>query len=176
MDTYGVPTYKEVNPALFTCVTFPFLYGIMYGDVGHGTIQTCAGLFLIFRNRWGQTTGLKDFFKLRYLIFLMGFFSVYSGLIYNDMMSIPINAFWGTCYTEKAPDSNDWVKTPDCVYSFGMDWRWYEATNILTFFNSFKMKLAVILGVMQMTLGIVLRGMNAIYFKDFLSFFTEVIP
>ncbi len=26
VNTYGVPKYKEVNPALFTIVTFPFLY------------------------------------------------------------------------------------------------------------------------------------------------------
>src|SRR4051812_9335639 len=34
VDTYGVPRYKEVNPGLFTIVTFPFLFGVMYGDVG----------------------------------------------------------------------------------------------------------------------------------------------
>ena len=37
---YGVPSYKEINPALFTTVTFPWLFGMMFGDMGHG--------FLIF--------------------------------------------------------------------------------------------------------------------------------
>lgn len=36
VDTYGVPRYKELNPAVFTLVTFPFLFGVMYGDIGHG--------------------------------------------------------------------------------------------------------------------------------------------
>ncbi len=31
VDTYGVPRYKEVNPGLFTIISFPFLFGIMYG-------------------------------------------------------------------------------------------------------------------------------------------------
>lgn len=48
MDTYGVPRYKEANPALFTAATFPFLYGIMYGDMGHGTFILLGGLYLIF--------------------------------------------------------------------------------------------------------------------------------
>ncbi|CAN0490283.1 unnamed protein product, partial [Scytosiphon promiscuus] len=48
VDTYGVPRYKEANPALFTAASFPFLYGIMFGDVGHGFVIFLLGLFLIF--------------------------------------------------------------------------------------------------------------------------------
>merc|ERR550537_190973 len=47
VDTYGVPRYKEINPALFTAATFPFLFGIMYGDIGHGLCVMIAGLYLI---------------------------------------------------------------------------------------------------------------------------------
>lgn len=42
-----------MNPAVFAMITFPFLYGVMYGDVGHGAIVALAGVFLIFRNKWG---------------------------------------------------------------------------------------------------------------------------
>lgn len=38
VDTYGVPSYKEINPAIFTTVTFPFLFGVMFGDMGHGIL------------------------------------------------------------------------------------------------------------------------------------------
>jgi V-type H+-transporting ATPase subunit a len=38
------------------------------------------------------------------------------------------------------------------------------------------MKIAVILGVMHMSLGIVLKGINALYRKDYLEIYFEFIP
>lgn len=47
VDTYGVPRYKEANPALFTIISFPFLFGVMYGDIGHGLFLFLFSLFMI---------------------------------------------------------------------------------------------------------------------------------
>lgn len=38
------------------------------------------------------------------------------------------------------------------------------------------MKAAVILGVFQMLLGTCMKGMNALYFKDYTVFFFECLP
>jgi V-type H+-transporting ATPase subunit a len=46
VNTYGIPSYKEANPAVFTCVTFPFQYGIMFGDIGHGLVLAFIGTVL----------------------------------------------------------------------------------------------------------------------------------
>lgn len=48
-------------------------------------------------------------------------------------------------------------------YSFGMDPIWNLAENRLNFFNSMKMKLSVIVGIAQMTFGVVLSLMNHRY-------------
>lgn len=53
---------------------------------------------------------------------------------------------------------------------------WYLATNELQFVNSLKMKIAVILGVLHMTLGIFLKAVNNIYFNHKLELFHEFIP
>jgi V-type H+-transporting ATPase subunit a len=53
---------------------------------------------------------------------------------------------------------------------------WGIAENKLTYLNSLKMKLAVILGVSQMILGIFVKGGNAIYFSNKIDFFCEFIP
>ena len=47
VDIYGVPRY-QANPALFTAVTFPFLFGVMFGDIGHGVLFTMLGMYLVF--------------------------------------------------------------------------------------------------------------------------------
>jgi len=62
------------------------------------------------------------------------------------------------------------------VYSFGVDPAWHVAENELTFINSFKMKTSVILGVGQMTMGILVKFTNAFYFSNKLELYFECIP
>jgi len=50
------------------------------------------------------------------------------------------------------------------------------ASNELAFQNSLKMKLAVILGIGHMCMGIILKGANAIHFRKPMDFFTEFVP
>jgi len=89
-------------------------------------------------------------------------------------MSIPLSLF-SSCYINDTKKGIAKQKK-DCIYPLGMDPKWYAATNDLTFMNSFKMKWSVIIGVIQMTLGIILRGLNNLYFGDYLGFFFEFIP
>ena len=51
MDSYGIATYQEVNPGLFAVVTFPFLFAVMFGDIGHGLLTTMFALGMIMFER-----------------------------------------------------------------------------------------------------------------------------
>jgi vacuolar-type H+-ATPase subunit I/STV1 len=188
VDTYGVPRYREVNPGVFTIVTFPFLFAVMFGDIGHGAALLAAGLFFVLtRNTWerrarqhrlGELAGML--FHARWMLLFMGIFAVYMGFIYNDLFSLPVNPF-GSHF--KLPDND--VPVPQRrytklwdggVYPFGLDPEWAHAKNELAFRNSFKMKMAVIIGVLHMLLGVALSLFNHVHFGDFISLFGEFIP
>jgi len=145
----------------------------MFGDIGHGFVLFLIGLFLCLSESClrSRLPGLKGFYRIRYLIFLMGIFSTYCGLIYNDFVSIPL-FLRKSCYDLKTGHK----LTKDCQYLFGMDPIWHLSKNELMLYNSLKMKIAVILGVLQMSLGVCLKAMNAVKFKRWLDFFHEFIP
>lgn len=64
----------------------------------------------------------------------------------------------------------------NCVYTFGVDSRWFQSSNMLAFTNNLKMKISVILAILQMSLGILMKGFNAIHFKRPLDFLFEFVP
>lgn len=43
--------YREANPGVFTIVTFPFLFAVMFGDWGHGICLLLGTLVLIVREK-----------------------------------------------------------------------------------------------------------------------------
>lgn len=62
------------------------------------------------------------------------------------------------------------------MYSIGVDPTWYRSSNELTFVNSMKMKISVIFGVAQMSLGILMKAFNAVHFGRPIDFIFEFIP
>jgi V-type H+-transporting ATPase subunit a len=61
----------------------------MFGDIMHGGILTVFGIYLCMSKREKGTLAYK-MGMVRYLFVLMGLFSLYCGLIYNDFSSLPI--------------------------------------------------------------------------------------
>jgi len=179
VNTYGVPRYREINPGLFTIATFPFLFGVMFGDIGHGGLLLAFGAYLcLFKEsiERDKKSMLATILPGRYLLLLQGFFAFYCGFIYNDFMAMPWNLF-GSCYDNHGVKGGELVpKTNDCTYSVGIDPGWYGVPNELTFMNSFKMKSSIVLGVGQMLFGVLLRGFNNFHFNQWVEFFFEFVP
>ena len=177
VDTYGIPRYKEINPGYFTIITFPFLFGVMFGDIGHSLFILCLAFYLFLKNKTllnNSNSMLQILCQARYFLLLMGFFSLYCGLLYNDFLSVPL--YFSSCYPKHGKQAETLNKDPDCNYAFGLDPVWLISVNELTFINSLKMKFSVIIGVVQMTLGIVLKGINAIFEKNYIDCYFIFIP
>lgn len=124
--------------ALYTIVTFPFLFAVMFGDAGHGILMTTfAATLVIFEKKLAKKKTDNEiwniFFGGRYIILLMGLFSIYTGLIYNDIFSKSLNIFgssWFNNYNFSTIRENKnlqldpakaYVQYP---YPFGMDPVW----------------------------------------------------
>uniref|UniRef100_A0A3Q3E923 V-type proton ATPase subunit a n=1 Tax=Labrus bergylta TaxID=56723 RepID=A0A3Q3E923_9LABR len=198
VDAYGVGNYREVNPAPFTIITFPFLFAVMFGDLGHGVIMALFAFWMVLyeNNRKLKNTRNEiwnTFFEGRYIILMMGLFSIYTGLIYNDCFSKSLNIF-GSRWSVKAmftakvwkwddvhgnrfltldPNVTDVFRGP---YPLGIDPIWNLASNRLTFLNSYKMKMSVILGVFHMSFGVVLSTYNHIYFRKKYNLYLVFLP
>ncbi|XP_059372606.1 V-type proton ATPase 116 kDa subunit a 3-like [Carassius carassius] len=115
-DQLGVHRSPGVNwLAVYTIITFPFLFAVMFGDVGHGLLMTLVALWMILEEK-------------------------------DSKLRKNTNEIWGL------------------------------ANNHLTFLNSYKMKMSVIIGVFHMTFGVCLSLFNYIHFNDISSVFLVLIP
>jgi len=205
VDAYGVASYQEVNPGPFTIITFPFLFAVMFGDLGHGAIMFLFALYLVQKEQTlAQIKGGGEIwdtiFGGRYILLLMGLFSMYTGFLYNDCFSKAmtiIDSGWelpNPCYIKE--DQVEMMRftreqlqstlipnpEPTCgggdninpcdaygcfkyAYPLGIDPVWMQTSNKLSFTNSYKMKMSVILGVLQMAFGTILSYYNGKFFK-----------
>jgi V-type H+-transporting ATPase subunit a len=120
----------------------------------------------------------------------MGLFASYSGWLYNEFFSLPLNLF-PSCYgledremwTASVNEEGDKVEGEftylrtnfQCNYAVGIDPVWGLSKDRLTFTNNIKMKLSVIVGIIHMLSGIIIKGTNAVYFGEMATLFCEVI-
>ncbi|NWW07725.1 VPP3 ATPase, partial [Oreocharis arfaki] len=181
VDAYGVASYQEVNPgkAPWHPLRPKAERGHLVG-VGHGSHVFPPQIWLTF-------------FEGRYLILLMGAFSIYTGFIYNECFSKATAIFpsawsvatmanhssWSSAYLATHPSL---TLDPNVTgvfrgpYPFGIDPIWSLATNHLNFLNSFKMKMSVVLGIVHMGFGVVLGVFNHVHFQQRHRLVLEFLP
>lgn len=80
IDVYGTPSYAEVEPIAFFAVGFLAMFGLMFGDVGHGAVLFSAGWFL-FRY-------LPRFLDYGILLMEAGVASAAFGVLYGSVFGI----------------------------------------------------------------------------------------
>jgi len=84
---YGMPRYDEVDPTPFIAITFPILFGLMFGDLGHGLILFVGGLVMGLLIKGNQ--GMKN---VCYIIATCGIGAMAAGVVFGGFFGKEIFA------------------------------------------------------------------------------------
>lgn len=177
-DVYAIASYQEANPAVFMLFSFPFFFAVMFGDIGHALLMGLFALVLVLfekRLAYLQHDEIGDMiYSGRYVILLMALFSIFAGIIYNDIFSRSFSIF-PSAY-ELVGSGATQVRSSSYTYPLGIDPLWNHASNGLLFVNSYKMKQAIIMGVIHMSLGICVGMSNSIFKRDRKTLLGQQLP
>lgn len=168
-NVFGVPKYKEINPAIFMTFTFPFLFGAMFGDILHGLVLLIIASYLIsnFEKLNGKCGAFQIILDGRYVVATCALAAMWFGLLYGDFGSLPV-ALFASSY-----EAGHKVRR---TYPLGIDPIWHHAANRMVFINSLKMKLSLIIGFAHMGLGSLISIANSLFFGDRVTLICVVVP
>jgi V/A-type H+-transporting ATPase subunit I len=82
MSSYGVPNYRELEPTIFVAVSYVLMFGIMFGDWGHGATLAVLGIAALLT---GKTGKVRD---MGVLLTSCGLSSVLFGIIYGSFFGL----------------------------------------------------------------------------------------
>ena len=92
---YGLPTYRELEPTLFVAITYVVMFGMMFGDAGHGAVLALSGIGILLRGEKVSGTLRRrvpdTFSTLRNvgpLLLLLGLSSVGFGIYYGSYFGV----------------------------------------------------------------------------------------
>jgi len=130
---YGIPSYRMIDPTIFVAVTFLIMFGMMFGDVGHGLVLLAAGIVLAAR--------YKKFADVGKLVAYCGVSSVIFGILYGSLFGL------------ETVLPTVWVKPLEGISDL--------------------FKVAIGLGVVVVSLGILLNVVNSLRTHSFLENFFD---
>ena len=90
---YGLPAYNEIDPTLFLTITYAFIFGIMFGDLGQGLCLLIGGL-IVYKTKKMDLAGIICAAGVFSCIFgaLFGSFFGFEGTIIKPMWLSPMHA------------------------------------------------------------------------------------
>jgi V/A-type H+/Na+-transporting ATPase subunit I len=82
---YGLPHYDELDPTPVIAVSFPLIFGLMFGDVGHGLLLLVGGLTLGLLVKNSQS--IKNFC---WIFAACGVGAIIAGLLFGEFFGIQL--------------------------------------------------------------------------------------
>lgn len=135
---FGLPSYYEVDPTIFFLASFPIIFGLMYGDIGHGLLLLAAAIGL-FRLKSRVTVKLGSITSYALegspLLILCALSSIFFGFLFGELFG---SKAWFTALTG----------LPGPL--------WFSPTAGTSRF----LRLSIYVGIIQISFGLVLGALN----------------
>lgn len=92
VTTFGQPRYDELDPTAIIMVMFPFLFGVMFGDLGQGIVLALLGWLLVSK----KVKALKGMASLGGVILACGIVASIFGILYGSFFGFEevIHPLW----------------------------------------------------------------------------------
>jgi len=141
---YGLPNYHEIDPTIITVITFPIIFGLMFGDIGHGLILLIGGLLIPkIWSKFNLKGEIWDYiYEGRNLIVMCGITAIIFGFLYGEFFG-PTNYHYALHHPVPTWYS-DLTGLPKALWFNPME-------NLMLFF-----KIAILVGVFHIPFGIIL--------------------
>ncbi len=91
-NAFGKPSHLEIDPAWFMAIGFPIIFGLMFGDIGHGILLFFFALlgFIAKRRKVDAGEMVNYFIQGSGLIMLIAISSIFFGILYGEFLGIDI--------------------------------------------------------------------------------------
>ncbi|MGE5555433.1 MAG: V-type ATP synthase subunit I [Methanocella sp.] len=88
---YGLPNYDEIDPTPLVAITFPILFGLMFGDLGHGLVLLIGGLAV-----GSLIKGNQSIKNVCWIMAACGIAASIAGLLFGDAFGqeLPWGPLW----------------------------------------------------------------------------------
>ncbi|MFN2299901.1 MAG: V-type ATP synthase subunit I, partial [Anaerolineales bacterium] len=84
VEMFAFPRYNELDPTFLLAITFPLLFGAMFGDVGHGAVLMLLGILLASR----RIKPLRGLAGLGGLVAICGASGLAFGFLYGSVFGL----------------------------------------------------------------------------------------
>lgn len=145
VKTYGLPSSREIDPTIFFIISFPIIFGMMFGDIGHGILLLVFGsiLHMLRRRMREEPRGLLNYiFNAGSLMMICAPAVILFGFLYGELFG-----------------SHEWFEAITGLHKP----LWFSPSKnpILLF------KYAIIVGVAQISFGLILDMINKLMNRMF---------
>lgn len=84
VKAFSIPKYNEIDPTSFMVFLYPFLFGLMLGDIGYGVIVLALAVLI---SRRVKSKGMHD---LAIIALYGGISSIIFGFIFNEFFGVEL--------------------------------------------------------------------------------------